>query len=436
MPHYRIRNNMLYIHYSERYKTYRLSTGIKVPTGASVTKDGNMLAGRDTATMVLNGKLIGLMSDVKMILMGDGGIEERIRLVKRRLANDTHEVNDKTVLLSDYATRFVYSVEEGDVVSRSGKRLSPSILNVYRSVCGIIQDMKAQGSDLDLTAVDLSGKPLDKRQEAASTTRRYYRRFHDYMIENEYRMTTQTTYLSVLLRFIRYAENEYLFQIDKTFPKQTELVPIVALTPDIVKDFMALNPADISDPYQRFAYEASYVILITSLRLIDALNLNIHNIAMVDGQPMLFSYINQKTGERTNTPIPMRLYSILRTNWDTFGSVYCMRPNYSLAKKILGDAMPKLFAMLPSTQAQITVSRLKPDGQTYETISKPLYQYVRPHMLRKSAITAMLHSGVSERIVKYSSGHTGNSKSFSRYVAYVEQVYNKEISEYQKSIGG
>jgi integrase len=434
MPSFFIRNKTIYLRYSERYKTYRLSTGIKVQANSVIDKDGLLLQGRDRFSMVINSRLIQLMAEIKQVLISDKPIDERIADVKRILSPDLDVPVDDTVTVLSYAKKVYNMAASGILITRSGTRHTEQSCNVIRTLVKHLDAVALRGLTLNLYEVDLNSKPVDKRREAAMRTREFYAAFKNYLSSVGLRVTTQSKYIETLLFVIGVAEKELLISIDKQIYRQKEEVPVVALTPEIVKDFMALDPSTITDVDIRYCYEVSYVILISSLRLSDAISLTINNIAMMDGQPVLFGYVNKKTGERTNTPIPMRLYNMLKKNYETFGSVYCSSHGYHAAEYVLTRTLPSLFKMLPSTHTPISVSRLKPDGVTYEHDSKPMYEYVRPHMLRRSAITSMLYSGVPERIVKFSSGHTGNSKSFERYVAYVDKVYNKEMVEYQRKI--
>lgn len=61
---------------------------------------------------------------------------------------------------------------------------------------------------------------------------------------------------------------------------------------------------------------------------------------------------------------------------------------------------------------------------------------ITPHVLRRSAITAMLVSGVDENTVKKMSGHVRDSEAFNVYVGHVQSHFEKEGNKYIDFIGG
>jgi integrase len=52
------------------------------------------------------------------------------------------------------------------------------------------------------------------------------------------------------------------------------------------------------------------------------------------------------------------------------------------------------------------------------------------HMMRRTAITTMLMHGVQETIVKQIAGHAKSSKSFYRYIAFVQSFMDLEIDKH------
>lgn len=54
---------------------------------------------------------------------------------------------------------------------------------------------------------------------------------------------------------------------------------------------------------------------------------------------------------------------------------------------------------------------------------------ITSHIMRRTAITTMLMSGVPEHVVKKISGHAANSHSFYRYINYTQSYVNNEIDK-------
>jgi integrase len=59
---------------------------------------------------------------------------------------------------------------------------------------------------------------------------------------------------------------------------------------------------------------------------------------------------------------------------------------------------------------------------------------VSSHIMRRTAITTMLLSGVPELVVKKISGHSGDSKSFYRYVDLVQAYVDEEVENHFKNL--
>ena len=77
----------------------------------------------------------------------------------------------------------------------------------------------------------------------------------------------------------------------------------------------------------------------------------------------------------------------------------------------------------------VSVAELDIKGNEH-VITKQLWEWVHPHLLRKTAITTMIYNKVPERFIKFASGHTTNSNAFERYVGHVEKYYKSEINDY------
>jgi len=54
---------------------------------------------------------------------------------------------------------------------------------------------------------------------------------------------------------------------------------------------------------------------------------------------------------------------------------------------------------------------------------------ITSHIMRRSCITNMLVAGMPEHVVKMVSGHTSDSKSFSRYVSLAQKIMDTEINK-------
>jgi integrase len=85
--------------------------------------------------------------------------------------------------------------------------------------------------------------------------------------------------------------------------------------------------------------------------------------------------------------------------------------------------------MYEDAHQTVSVAQVDIRGNEF-VVSKTLWEWVHPHMLRKTAITNMIYNKVPERFIKFASGHALKSNAFERYVGHVERYYQSEINDY------
>ena len=70
--------------------------------------------------------------------------------------------------------------------------------------------------------------------------------------------------------------------------------------------------------------------------------------------------------------------------------------------------------------------------ELYRNNKKELYRFcdlITSHVMRRTAITTMLMTGVPEHVVKKISGHSTYSHSFYRYINYAQSYLDNEIDK-------
>lgn len=428
-----IRSNIVYLRWSRNCRSDKISTGIKVPDGYVIDKKTRVLSGKDRYATTTNAGLIKKVADAEMIAMRDDTDEGKLSAIKMLL---NQEMVAEDISISRYATILTERIKNNDILTVSGKLYSDNSKRMFATLSEHLRLMRDKGYDIPVKGSDLSGISIEQRQKVSAVTLKYFSDFKTHLIKTGSRPNTVEKYINQLKTVIGYAEKEYLITIDKSYRVQGESIPVLALMPDMITGFFSLDYDSLTDPELRAVYELSCVILITTLRMKDAISLNIEDIRTINGKAVLLGYENQKTGTRTASPIPDKLYRILQDNYSKYGRIYSVeydKPGSFHCRVI--ERMPDLFRMIPECCEMHSILRTKSDG-TKERITKPFFEYIKPHTLRKTAITNMLHSGVSTRNIKAMSGHTGNSAAFERYVGFVEQTFNKEVEDYQSKLLG
>jgi integrase len=430
-PRFYARDGVIYIRYTINYKTQRVSTGINIPSGAQFDKAGQFLTGRDRTCAIVNSNLAKIYADTSEVIIRDIPFEEKVNLVKRLMSNhESPEIDSGAIPLHRFVYQMYEDIKSGALVKKTGGRYSISVLKHLHSIFLLTRRMSVAGNDYYIDDMDVSTGGPTRKRTVTEKHEKFFVKLKAEMINSGLSVNTQSKYVSVLNEILTYAEKKHYVTLLKFNSLSTEDKPVIALPDNVIKEFLSIDHLSINPIELRFVYEICYVMLTTSLRVSDALSIKIHDISKSGDNYMLSGYINNKTGERTYCPIPDRLYRMLEANQKFYGRVYSVEPEYRMVR----DLTPRLFKMLDSAHVDISISNMKPDRSGYERKMVKLYEIVTPHMMRRSAITSMLHNGVPERVVKYTSGHSQNSKSFERYVGYVDKVYNDEMIKYQKAL--
>ena len=137
-------------------------------------------------------------------------------------------------------------------------------------------------------------------------------------------------------------------------------------------------------------------------------------------------YVQQKTGTRIDVPINDIVNKIFLKN---------ITLHRSLLPSIKGDInipLRQILSLVPSLQEQGSRTRIV--GGKITEIRRPRWQMISIHKMRATAITNMLDAGVPEHIVKSFSGHTGDSKAFSKYIKARGESKVRASETYLKSI--
>jgi len=386
---------------------HRFTTKIKLPSGHTIVK--GVVHGTNSAS--INAKIV----EIKTIIM------QKIKDGKPIVIDNNFQIDESDPTIKDYARLTYRRILEDEILANTGRPYSKGSKIQWRQFCNVLNRFD---DSTKVLSIDMSGD-VKQKKTASDLSKSYFQNLRTWMADEGFKITTQSMIFEKLKVLLAFAEDEFMIRVDKKFRHYKEEVPIVVISPDMVKKFLnTQRPADIRMAY---AYEISSVVLVTSLRISDAMSLTIEDLS--DG---CIVSTNKKTGANTKSPIPQKVYEMLVDNYNKYGRVYSMDASRWETDVIMREMMPAIFKDIAT--GNVTISRMSPDGTSYTKVSKPLSEMIRPHMLRKSAITSMITLGVPERFVKHLSGHKGNSKAFERYVAYVEKEYNESIKNYQNNL--
>lgn len=312
---------------------------------------------------------------------------------------------DSTDLVA-LAYKYYELAKAGVITKKSGKALSKKSLQLV----DYVYKLHAQyNKPFDLKQHALVGT-IEEKKAVRDSFMKHMMGFQNFL--RRYSNSSKSTIVNVTNTIIKYWAEELFIEIPKLRYVYVEQNPIVVLPDEVVSEFLA--DKDLTGDI-KMTWEVCATMLVTTLRIGDATALTDKHIT--DGH---LSKYNQKTGATSNTPLPKFLLDIYRSNLEQFGRIYVTHPNHTT----IYANMKELFKRYPSAHKEMS---FQIDGVM---VTKPVYEWVKPHMLRKTGITRMISAGVPDRDIKILSGHTPSSKSFELYVAFNERKHQESIKKY------
>lgn len=342
------------------------------------------------------------------------------------VSKDTSVIDDSFDIANLFA-KYVNMMSTGEILTRKSKGFSKSSIRLYDYVSNKINDF---GERLDLMRCHIdSGEPQKSKSDKQARFNRFFNSFNNFLIRQSISPTSRADIFNISGIMLNYWSDNLFIVLPKIPRIDRGDKPILVYDPKFVKAFIK----DEHNVYSRLTdelkttWEVCATIMITTMRIGDAVTLNHQHIRLSDDAAFLIKK-NIKTGVFTEMPLPGVLTKIYKQNLSSVGRLYTLDPT----TKMIYDNIKCLFKMYDESHQLVTVSRLTNNGE--EVIeTKPMYEWTHPHMLRKTAITTMIYDRVPERFIKFSSGHSENSHAFGRYVGHVEKNYKSSMVDYFKS---
>lgn len=401
---------------------YRLSTGIQILPHNRF--GGGEFKGKTIEVAQLNSEL----SRIKVRLTELYIEFKDYKLVKENFTEKPAEIpQGETYLIHELLRKYVQMMASGEVKSYSKKKYSDASTRLYRHVTNTLHEFSYFFEPIDIRDfhIDASWDSMKKR-EVAEKFNQYWKKYEDYMIDRGLGVKSRSEYMNMTGVMINYWADKLFFSLPK-IPRLTKHEKaIVVLPSDFVKRFLNDDDRlyDKLSPELKTIWEISATILITTLRIGDAMSLNEHDFVFRKDSVFMRKK-NEKTGVFSEMPIPHQISNLYRENLSRYGRIYTLEPN----KDLVYHNMKDLFRMYEDLHETVSVSQIDIRGNDF-IVTKPLWEWVHPHLLRKTAITTMIYNKVPERFIKFASGHSLQSNAFERYVGHVEKYYKSEINDY------
>ena len=407
MPHFYQRGKTLQV----RVNNVRMSTGIRIPPSATFSSSAQTFLGRGVAS---------LNSEIDR---------------HRQFINEYDNVSDYAIFtqpivhidpissdIVNLCRQFMSGFTDGSILTVKQTKAKTKTISSYQFAVNTLINYASTNHKIDLLDYNLSHvKDLNKKRQIASRWQKWFDGMVKSMDGNK--INTKATVMSIIAAIVSHFEKEFFVQLPPIPRVKAIDIPIVVLPQEFIKQFLNDGRYSSLTGELRYAWEICATIMVTTMRIGDATSLRWENLSdRADG--LFLEKWNAKTGAYTSMILPRQLADVFRNN---MASGHIFSPEADLYEWI-----PRLFQTYESLDHSVSVSNLNAKGKL-EMKTLPLWQWVKPHMLRKTAITSMLANGVSEQHVKFASGHSERSQAFNKYRGFVERNFNSQLNTYYEN---
>lgn len=419
------RNRVVQVRVPYQGTYLRMSTKIKVPEHIVFYESKQLFAGSSIEVVSLNSEITRHRVFIQQVLASGYDLRKEYEAFLRPL--DGVYVEDEQFDLYSLGCRYLQEATSGKIKKKSGARIKPSTIHTYRGPVAHLHDFANLNGKLDIMNYNLAHiTDLSQKRRVADEWENYFNKFIEYLTRIGLVLNTKSAVLNIIGIVIRHYAAKYFLILPETPKMAPSLNPIVVLEPEFMWKFIADGRYDKLEGEQRFTWEICATIMATSMRISDVASIKWqHMTERPDG--LFMSKLNIKTSEPTYTMIPPKLANIFRENMARHGDIYCMRPTNGIDR--VYKNITNLFAKYPELHRSVSMSKIDARGEPY-LVTKMLYEWVTPHMLRKTAITAMMVDGRSDDFIRLHSGHSRRGNTLERYKGFVQSHYNQEMNTY------
>lgn len=418
------RGNKLQVRVPQNGIYVRLSTGIEIPDYLRFTASKQLVSGSSIEAQEINSEITRHRKFIGNVI--NQGLNLKAEYDAFQQPIETFIDNGDYEIIN-LCRQFIANATSGEIKSKKGARYSQSTLSNYNFVVNTLSDYAASAPKLDLLAFNLSNiQDIPTKTKIASKWKEWFNGFIQYMTDFEFMVNSKALVMTNIKTIVYYYQKKYFLLLPEIPSVKSYQLPVVALPEGFSAKFMADKLYDRLNGDEKFVWEACATMLYTSLRVGDAVSLKWSDLTDI-GTGLLMQKWNKKTGALSAAPLPKRLETIFRNNVAHHGDIFSPATGNRMA--VIYKCIKGLFFKYPELHQVLTASVVDSDG-VFHTTSKPIYQWVTPHMLRKTAITTMKRLGMEDATIKLLSGHAERSKAYERYVAYDNVRHNSDFEKY------
>ena len=419
-----------------------VSTGIKMPDGASLNHPRSFIGCDSSQVVVLNGLLDSWEAKVrdrysKLISKHGYGFSNDIFRESMRAGfvdDKVHTVVDTRTTLSGFSCQVKDRISSGLITKKSnGQPYTKRSLEMLSFISDRISEFVNKHGDFDFGKYNLDTETKFGKMYIVNSYDNLCEKFKLFLINDKgygsrciEDVVAKTKYLikdrceshgiNISDRYLlklRYRGNQY--QI------------VVSLSSEQF-EWILNNEHRIREDNRHNKWADSFIdyiiaALLTGARISDLDSLTSHNLIKTEGGYIL-SYTPQKTrnssGKTVEVPVPERLVKIFQSNSDRYGKLLNCKIDTGIT-----HAAQYCRRIIKNYEIFQTPTQVR--DKHGNIVTKPFWEAFKFHGTRASLITYLLSAGEQETIIKSISGHTLDSQSFTKYVRITNDMKVKTM---------
>lgn len=332
-------------------------------------------------------------------------------------------------------TKFIKETETGKRLKKNGEKIKPQTVDNYRYV---LQNLILFQETTHFKLRICDSKKLTTREYTSEKNywKKFYKKFTEFLYKKGCHDNYVGTNIKIIRTFFNYLKNDKDFNtgdFQRMFYVRNENIEILVLSTEQLK--FLIHNKNFEESLSKSLKRIKDIFVFgcaTGLRFSDIFLLTNKNFVMKN-EVWYLKVKSKKSKVYSYIKLPTYAIDIYKKHKKKSNKVLLFKKislfNFNKHLKNLGQRA-NFDHSIELTREKLGKPRnIKRNGE--EVL---FYQKMSSHMMRRTAITTHLMLGMPEHLVRNISGHSGNSKSFNRYVHYAQSYIDKEIDKVHEKL--